>query len=61
MPGRRTQLAYDKILYRQRHKAEIMFGRIKGWRRTAMHYDRCAHTFFSAIWIAATLAFWLRQ
>jgi putative transposase len=60
MPGRRTQLTYDKVLYRQRHKVEIMFGRIKDWRRIAMRYDRCAHTFFSAICIAATVTFWLR-
>jgi hypothetical protein len=25
-----------------------------------MRYDRCAHTFFSAICIAATFTFWLR-
>lgn len=61
MPGRRTELPYDKDLYRQRHKIEIMFGRIKDWRRIAMRYDRCAHTFFSAICIAATLTFWLRS
>jgi len=60
MPGRRTQLAYDKVLYSQRHKVEIMFGRLKDWRRIAMRYDRCAHTFFSAICIAATVTFWLR-
>jgi transposase len=60
MPGRRAQLGYDKVLYRQRHKVEIMFGRLKDWRRIAMRYDRCAHTFFSAICIAATFTFWLR-
>ena len=61
MPGRRTELPYDKVLYRQRHKVEIMFGRLKDWRRIAMRYDRCAHTFFSAVCIAATLTFWLRS
>jgi hypothetical protein len=29
------------------------------WRRIAIHYDRCAHTFFSAICIAATVIFYL--
>lgn len=56
---RKTPLPYDKLLYRQRHKIENMFGRIKDWRRIATRYDRCAHTFFSAICIAATVAFWL--
>ncbi|MGH6850179.1 MAG: IS5/IS1182 family transposase, partial [Methylocella sp.] len=31
------------------------------WRRIATRYDRCAHTFFSSICIAATLAFYLKQ
>ena len=38
---------YDKNLYRQRRKIEIMFGRLKDWRRIAMRYDRCAHFLFS--------------
>jgi hypothetical protein len=29
----------------------------KDWRRISMRYDRCAHTFFSAICIAATVIF----
>ena len=44
----------------QRHEVEIMFRRTKDWRRIAMRYDRCAHTFFSAICIQATFIFWLR-
>jgi transposase len=50
-----------KTLYRQRHKVENMFERLKDWRRISMRYDRCAHTFFSAICIAATVIFWLGQ
>ncbi|NQY82643.1 MAG: IS5/IS1182 family transposase, partial [Alphaproteobacteria bacterium] len=30
-----------------------MFAKLKDWRRIATRYDRCAHTFFSAIQIAA--------
>ncbi len=36
-----------------------MFGRLKDWRRIAMPYDRAAHTFVSAIYVAATIIFWL--
>jgi transposase len=36
-----------------------MFGRLKDWRRITTRYDRCAHTFFSAICLAATVNFWL--
>ena len=53
--SRKVPLLYDKVLYRQRHRIENMFGRLKDWRRVATRYDRCAHTFF----IAAAVAFWL--
>jgi transposase len=57
--NRKVPIAYDKMLYRQRHKVENMFARLKDWRRIATRYDRCAHTFFSAICIAAAVAFYL--
>ncbi len=57
--NRKVQIDYDKTLYRQRHKIENMFGRLKDWRRIHTRYDRCAHTFMSAICIAATVIFWL--
>lgn len=57
--SRKVPLPYDAVLYRQRNHIEHMFGRLKDWRRIAMRYDRCAHTFFSAICIAAAVIFWL--
>ncbi|MBX9665325.1 IS5 family transposase [Novosphingobium sp.] len=57
--NRKVRHAYDKHLYRQRHKIENLFARLKDWRRIATRYDRCAHTFMSAITIAATFCFWL--
>ena len=57
--NRRVQIPYDKALYRQRHKIENMFGRLKDWRRIHTRYDRCAHTFMSAICIAAAVIFWM--
>lgn len=59
--SRKTPLDYDRALYRQRHKIENLFARLKDWRRISTRYDRCAHTFFSAICIAATVAFYLNQ
>ncbi len=59
--NRKVQCPYDKTLYKQRHKVENMFGKLKDWRRVATRYDRCAHTFFSAICIAATVVFWLNN
>lgn len=52
---------YSKTLYKQRHKTENMFAKLKDWRRIATRYDRCAHTYMSAICIAATVIFWINQ
>src|SRR6201994_161605 len=57
--NRKQPIDYDKALYKWRHKIENMFGRLKDWRRIAMRYDRCAHTFFSAVCPAATVIFYL--
>lgn len=62
IPGRKNRkvpLAYDTKLYRQRHRIEKKFAKLKDWRRVATRYDRCAHTFMSAIVIAATMLFWI--
>ena len=57
--NRKIPIPHDRTLYRQRHRIENMFGKLKDWRRIHTRYDRCAHTFFSAIVIAATVIFWL--
>ena len=59
--NRKTAIPHDAVLYKQRHKIENMFARLKDWRRIATRYDRCAHTFFSAICIAASVAFYLKE
>lgn len=64
IPGRknrRQHVDYDKTLYKQRHKIENMFAKLKDWRRIATRYDRCAHTFLSAIRLAATVACYLKE
>ena len=58
--NRKVQIHHDATLYRRRNKIEIMFGRLKDWRRIHTRYDRCAHTFMSAIALA-TVIFWLNQ
>ena len=59
--NRKIPIEHDRTLYRQRHKIENMFGRLKDWRRIHTRYDRCAHTFMSAICIAAIVIFWINQ
>lgn len=57
----RIQHSYDRLLYKQRHKIENMFARLKDWRRIHTRYDRCAHTFLSAIAFAAAFIFWINE
>ena len=59
--NRKVHIPHDKVLYRQRHKVENMFGKLKDWRRIHTRYDRCVHAFMSAICIAATVIFWINQ
>ena len=62
IPGRKKRkktVRYDKRRYKRRNRIEIMFGRLKDWRRVATRYDRCPETFFSAILLAAIVIFWL--
>src|SRR3546814_16647453 len=58
IPGRKSRnkaVKYDKRRYKRRNRIEIMFGRLKDWRRVATRYDRCPIAFFSAIALAATV------
>ena len=57
--GAPAEYGPHKTLYKARHKIENLFAKLKDWRRIAPRYDRCAHTFRSAIYLAATVIFWL--
>ena len=55
IPGRKSRgktVRYDKRRYRRLNRIEIMFGRLKNWRRIATRYDRCAKTLLSAVALA---------
>ncbi|WP_461343855.1 IS5 family transposase [Brevundimonas sp. GN22] len=44
IPGRKSRtepIRYDKRRYKRRNRIEILFGRLKDWRRIATRYDRC--------------------
>ena len=58
IPGRKqrtTPVKHDKRRYIRRNRIEIMFGRLKDWRRVATRYDRCPKVLLSAIALAATV------
>lgn len=57
--GRKNPASHDQALYRERHRIENLFARLKDWRRIATRYDRCGELFLSAICIAAIVMFWL--
>ena len=51
IPGRKKR--------KRRNRIEIMFGRLKDWRRVAIRYDRCPKVFLSAVALAALVIYWL--
>jgi hypothetical protein len=51
----RTALRQDPLW--QRQCIEIMFGRLKDWRRIATGYGGCATAFFGSIALAAIVTF----
>jgi transposase len=62
IPGRKSRgkpIKHDKRRYKRRNRIEIIFGRLKDWRRVATPYDRCPKVFISAVALAATIIFLL--
>ena len=63
IPGRKQRkkpVKYDNARrYKRRNRIEIMFGRLKDWRRVATRYDSCPKVFLSAIALAALVIYWL--
>jgi len=58
-PTRKHPHDYDRIAYRGRNVIERMFCRLKDFRRIATRYDKRADIYMAAIFIAATLTWWL--
>ena len=58
--GRNAPASFSKTTYKQRHKVENMFGKLKDWRRIATRYDRRADIFMAAITIAAIVIWWIQ-
>jgi transposase len=59
--SRKKAIKYDKRRYKRRNRIEIMFGRLKDWRRIATRYDRCPVVFRPAIELAVAAIFWLSK
>ena len=62
IPGhrnRKTEIEYDKELYKTRHRIESAFAKLNDWRHIAMHYHRCPKIFLGVIVLATIVKFWL--
>ena len=57
--NRRWKNCFSPVLYRNRNAIERMFGRLKDFRRIATRYDRLADNFLAAVYLAATVSYWL--
>ncbi len=60
IPGRKSRgkpVKHDERRYKRRNRIEIMFGRLKDWRRGATRYGRCPNIILSAVALAATVMF----
>lgn len=55
IPGRKSRkkkMRFDRRRYIRRNRVEIMFGRLKNWRRITTRYDRGPKVFLAAIALA---------
>jgi len=57
--SRKAPRAYDTDLYQARHLIENFFAKLKQFRAIATRYDKRAHNFLAAIYLAATVI-WLK-
>ncbi len=55
--NRKIQCPNNKAVCKKRHLIENLFAKTEDWRRIHTRYDRCAHTFVSAILIKVTFIF----
>ena len=57
--NRLVQRVYDKHLYKERHKIECLFGKLKQFRRIETRYEKTKTAFMGFIYIASILL-WLK-
>jgi len=57
--NRKQPFSFSKKAYRERHRIENAFCRLKDFRRIATRYDRLARNFLASIHLAATIVWWI--
>lgn len=59
-PSRAQKPAFDEHLYRERHRIENLFARLKAYRRIATRYEKLHATFAAMVSLACILV-WLKN
>jgi transposase len=57
--NRKQPFSFDKKSYKQRHKIENAFCRLKDFRRIATRYDRLARNFLASVCLVAAIVWWI--
>jgi transposase len=57
--NRKQPFSFSKKAYRERHRIENAFCRLKDFRRIATRYDRLARNFLASIYLVATIVWWI--
>jgi transposase len=56
--NRKQPFSFDRKSYKQRHKIENAFCRLKDFRRIATRYDRLARNFLASVCLVAAIVWW---
>jgi putative transposase len=57
--NRKQPYSLSKKAYRERHRIENAFCRLKDFRRIATRYDRLAQNFLASVYLVATIVWWI--
>ena len=57
--NRKQPYSFSKKAYRERHRIENAFCRLKDFRRIATRYDRLARNFLASVYLVATIVWWI--
>jgi transposase len=57
--NRKQRFRFSKKSYRQRHRIENAFCRLKDFRRIATRYDRLARNFLASVCLVAAIVWWV--
>jgi putative transposase len=56
--NRKQPFTFDRRSYKQRHRVENAFCRLKDFRRIATRYDRLARNFLASVCLVAAIVWW---